>query len=63
MTELDQHLEATAEGEHLRQTLDKLEQRIEEIGAWDVKGFEGNDAAALQNQLVKIYDGLVTARQ
>jgi DNA helicase-2/ATP-dependent DNA helicase PcrA len=58
-----QHPEAAAEAEHLRQTLGKLEQRIDEIGTWDVKGFEGHEAAALQTQLVKTYDNLVTARK
>src|SRR5215470_1040795 len=63
MTELAEHPEALAETEHLDQTLSKLEQRIDEIGTWDVKGFEGWEAATLQKQLVRIYDNLVTARK
>ena len=63
MTEFDQHPEALSEDQHLRLALQKLEQRIDEVGTWDVKGFEGHEAAALQTQLVRTYDELVTARK
>src|ERR1700682_3626963 len=63
MTEFDQHPEAPTEAQHLHQALEKLEQRIDEVGNWDVKGFEGHEAAALQRQLVRTYDNLVTARK
>ena len=63
MTELDQHPEATPEDEHLRQTLEKLEQRIEEIGTWEVQGPTTEDTAALHRQFVIVYNNLVSARQ
>src|SRR5437764_448405 len=63
MTDLDQHPDAPTEAQHLNQALEKLEQRIDEVGTWDVKGFEGHEAAALQTQLVRTYDNLVTARK
>jgi DNA helicase-2/ATP-dependent DNA helicase PcrA len=63
MTELDQHPETTPEDQHLRRTLDTLEQRIEEIGTWEVMGYTTLDTVALQRHMVKVYKDLVTARK
>ncbi len=60
---LPEHPERNAEGEHLRETLALLEERIAEIGGWKVQGFTTHDAAALHRVLVKAHEGLVTARK
>jgi DNA helicase-2/ATP-dependent DNA helicase PcrA len=63
MTELEQHPEATPEDQHLSRTLETLEQRIEEIGSWDVWGPTPDDTAALHRHMVKVYKDLVSARK
>ncbi len=63
MTQLDQHPEATAEDQHLRQTLVTLDQRIEEIGSWEASGPTTEDAAMLHRHFVKVYKDLVSARR
>lgn len=64
MTTEPPHPERQLEDDHLRATLDLVEQRRDEVGSYEVWGPTAHDTAALHRHMVRVYEDLgVASRQ